>query len=188
VKNLVVRKAKTKDWYTIVAPKYFNEKEIGKTLASEPELLIGRRIVVSAVDLTNNFNKYYLKLIFRIHKIDGNKALAEFDGSECLRDYISRMVLRRVRRIDTVQDFVTKDGVKIRIKGLAVIGRRVKSSIQENVKRQIESMLKSMVEGLSFEELVKKIISDEIKNRILQEAKRIYPVRYFEIRKTEVLR
>jgi small subunit ribosomal protein S3Ae len=99
---------------------------------------------VSAIELTDNFNKYYLKLNFKITKVNGQLAFTDFDGSECLRDYISRMILRRVRRIDTVQNFTTTDGKKIRVKGLGIIGRRVKSSIQKMVSNKIKDILQSL--------------------------------------------
>lgn len=183
---MAVKKAKIKEWFSIIAPKIFDEKELGRTTATDPKNLINRKIVLSAIDLTNDISKYYLKFSFKINKVDGNKALTEFDGSECLRDYISRMVVRRVRRIDTVQDFVTTDGRKIRVKCIAVIPRRIKSSIQKNVRNKIKELVKTDVENSTLEEFVGKIFSDDIKNKVLKEARRIYPVRNFEIRKTEV--
>jgi small subunit ribosomal protein S3Ae len=185
---LVTKKIKGKEWFTVFAPKQFGEIEIGKILSSNPDSLIGRRITVSAINLTDDFSKYYFKFTFRVSKVSENKAFTEFDGSECLRDYISRMVLRRVRRVDKVQDLVTKDNVKIRVKSLAIIYRRVKSSIQKNVREHVASMMKEMVENSTLEGFIKNMLSDEIKNKILQELRKIYPVRNFEIRKTEVLK
>ena len=182
------KKAKAKEWVDIIAPPYFGATDLGKTLAVEPEKVVGRRITLSALDVSENVNKFYLKVFFRIVKLEGNKALTEFDGSECLRDYISRMVLRRVRRIDTVQDLQTKDGKMIRVKGLAVISRRAKRNVQIAVKNRIMEMLKSLVESSTLEQFVEDIFTDEIKSRILQEVRVIYPVRNFEIRKTEMVR
>ena len=178
---------KTKEWYKILAPKYFEEKEIGKTLATEPSNLVGKRVNLSAIEVTNNFSKYYIKFIFRINKVDGKLAFTDFDGTECLRDYISRMVLRRVRRIDTVQNLVTSDKRKIIVKGLGIIGRRVKSSIKVKVSNKIKEMLKSIVESITLEEFVDEMISDKIKSKILRETRSTYPLRNFEIRKTEVI-
>jgi len=178
---------KTKEWYRIIAPRYFGEKEIGKTLATEPSNIVGKRINLSAIEMTDNFSKYYLKFAFRIVKVDGKLAFADFDGTDCLRDYLSRMVLRRVRRIDTVQDLVTSDKRKIRVKGLGVISRRAKSSIQVKVGKKIKEILKSIVESITLEEFVNRIISDEIKREILTEARSIYPLRNFEIRKSQVI-
>lgn len=184
---LVTKKTKAKEWFTIIAPKIFNEKEIGRTMVSDPELLMGRKVTLSLMELTNNFNKFYMKFVFKVNRIEGNKAFTSFDGSECLRDYISRMVLRRIRRIDTVQDLKTKDGVEIRVKGLAIIPRRIKSSIQVKVRNNIKEKLKKEVETITLEDFVNKIMSDEIKMKVLTEARKIYPVRNFEIRKTEII-
>lgn len=186
--GLVTKKGKDKEWFTIVAPKYFDEKEIGRTMTSEPNSILNRRITVSLMELANDFSKYYMKFIFRITQINGNRAITEFDGSECLRDYISRMILRRVRRIDTVQDLTTKDNIKIRVKGLAIVSRRTKTSVRDSIRNNIRDVVKKEVESLILEDFIKKIISDELKNRVLQEAREIYPVRNFEIRKTEILR
>lgn len=182
------KKAKQKQWYVIVAPKIFDEVEIGKTFSAEAKNLIGRRITISAIDLTGNFSKYYLKFVFKVSEVNGERALTTFDGTEILRDYISRMILRRVRRIDTVQDLKTRDGVDLRVKGLTVIGRRVKSSIQKQVSEKIKELVARAVADYTLEELVEKMLNDEMKNRILQEAGRIYPLRNFEFRKIEVLR
>lgn len=185
---MAVSKSKAKEWYTIVAPKMFGGKEIGKTPASDQKKLIGRRLIVSPIELTENFGKYYVKLAFKITDVNGNKVYTSFDGSECMRDYISRMILRRVRRVDTVQDLVTKDSLKIRVKSLAIISRRVKSSIKKRVRERMRELVKDSVEKMSLEEFMEKVLSDELKNRILRELRMIYPVRNFEFRKTEMLK
>ena len=74
-------KLKGKQWFGIIAPKYFDEKEIGKTISAVPEALIGKTVDVSAVELTNDINKYYLKLKFKITSVDGDKAFTQFYGS-----------------------------------------------------------------------------------------------------------
>jgi small subunit ribosomal protein S3Ae len=183
---MVKKKTKGKKWYNILAPKIFDENVIGRTLVVDPKHLIGRRISLSLLELTNDMNKYYMKYTFIVSKLDGDNAYTIFDGFECLRDYISRMVLRRVSRVDTVQDLVTKDGIKLRVKGLAIISRRAKYSIQQRVRNDIRTMVKSEVEGMTLDEFIESSINEDIKRKVLSEARRIYPVRKFEIRKVEV--
>lgn len=183
----MAKKSKGKKWYTIIAPKIFGEVEIGKTIADNPDKLMGRKVSVSLMTLLNDFRKYYIKFKFRVVSVDDDTAKTEFNGSETMRDYISRLVRRRSRRVDTVQDLVTKDGVKIRVKSLAVIPRQVKTSVKDTVRDSIREIIKNEVEKSDMEDFIKRIISDDIKHRILRESSRIYPVRYFEIRKTEVL-
>jgi len=185
---VAAKKTKSKEWFIIVAPKMFGEKEVGRTMVAEPEHLMGRKISLSLIELTDNFEKFYMKFNFRVARVEGNKAFTEFDSSECMQDYISRMIIRRVRRIDTVQDLKTKDGVFLRVKGLAVISRRIKSSIEKNIRNNIKEMIKDFVEKSTFEELVESIINDELKNIILRQSRKTYPVRNFEVRKTQVAR
>jgi len=182
---MVTKKTKAKEWFTLIAPKMFKEKEIGRTLVDDPEKLIGRRVTLNIMELTNDFDKYYVKISFRVKRIEGKKAYTEFDSSECLRDYISRMILRRIRRIDTVQDLTLKDGAQLRVKGLAVVSRRIKSSIQVKIRSKIKDFIKEYVEKMSLEDFVNDLIKDEMKYRILGEIRRTYPIRNFEIRKLE---
>ena len=181
-------KLKGKQWFTIVAPDYFGGKEIGKTISGTAESLIGKAINVSAVELTNDINKYYLKLKFKITSVDSDKALTQFYGSECLQDYISRIVLHRIRRIDSIQDLTTKDNVKIRVKGLTIIPKKAKSSVAVKIRQFVSAFIKKQVEESTLEEFLYKMLSNELKNKILREGRIIYPIRNFEVRKTEVIR
>lgn len=180
-------KLKGKQWFTIISPEYFGGREIGKTISSIPEALIGKTVNLSAVEITNDINKYYLKLKFKITSVDGDKAFTQFYGSECLQDYISRMVLHRIKRVDSVQNLKTKDNIKIRVKGLTIIPKRAKSSIAVKIRQFVMEIVKNYVEKNTLEEFLQSLLSNEIKNRILKEGRAIYPIRNFEIRKTEII-
>lgn len=180
------KKIKGKEWFSIIAPKMFDEREIGKTLTSEPKTLIGRKMTIGLLELLSDMSKYYMTIIFKIKEVKGDKAFTQFDGLECLKDYISRLVLKRVRLVYTVQDLATKDGINIRVKSIAIIPQRIKTSVKKKVKDKIKAMLKAEVEKSTIEQFLEKIISDRIKNKVIRDTRSIYPVRNFEIRKIEV--
>lgn len=180
-------KLKGKQWFTVLAPKYFGEKEIGKIISGTADSLIGKTLNLSAVELTNDINKYFLKLKFKIKSVDGDKAFTQFYGSECLQDYISRMVLHRIRRIDSIQDLTTSDNVKIRVKGLAIVSKRVKSSVAAKIREFVSSLIKKQVESSTLEEVLNNMLSNELKSKILKDGRIIYPIRNFEVRKTEII-
>ncbi len=184
--DVKMAKKKGKEWYTMSSPEMFGRTELGKTLSEDSNLLLGRKISVSLMDLVNDFRKYYMKFSFKVVEVKGDTAMTEFVGSTCMRDYISRMVGRWSTRVDTVQDLTTKDGIKIRVKGILIIPRKVKSSIKSAVRDDVRNIIQSEVEKETLEELVNSIISDKIKRKVLRNAQRIYPVKGFEIRKTEV--
>jgi len=184
---VVTKKTKAKEWYSIISPKIFGEKEIGKTMAADPEHLNGRKIILNIVELVENCDKFFMKVSLKVKRIEEKNLFTEFDGTEYMRDYISRMILRRIRRVDIIEDLKTKDGVMLRVKCLVIISRRVKSSIQKSIRSDVEGLIKKEVEKSTLEEFLNDIISDDIKHRILSEIRRIYPVRNFEIRKTQLL-
>lgn len=184
---MATKKSRAKEWYAIVAPKLFDSRELGMAMVTEPEQLVGRKINISLLELMNNFNKFYMKFVFKIVKVEGTSAYAEFIGSEVLRDYISRMVLKRVRRVDTVQILETSDKRKITVKGLGIVSKKVKSSIEKIIRSHIKETLKKEIAAKSFDDFIISLTTDELKNYVLHEARKIYPIRNFEIRMTKVL-
>lgn len=183
----MAKKGKGEQWYTIIAPKMFGEVEFGQTLAGVPESLIGRKISASLMELINDFHKYYMKFSFKVNKVDGTRALTEFAGSEVMRDYISRMVTRWARRVDTIQDLRTKDGVLIRVKSVAIIPRRVKSSIKSAVRDEIRKTVAGEIGEATLEDVIKGLISDSVKKHVLRNVQKIYPMRSFEIRRIDLV-
>ena len=48
-------------------------------------------------------------------------------------------------------------------------------------------MMKDIVKSLTLDDFVKKMLANEIKAKVLKECRKIYPVRNFEIRRTELI-
>ncbi len=183
----MAKKLRGKGWYTIIAPKMFDEKVLGETPAGDPNTILNRKIEVLLINLINDSSKYYFKFKFRVNKVDGDRLLTEFDGLGCLRDYISQMIRHGVKRIDTVQDLVTKDNKKIRVKTLTLTRRRAKKEIEIAMRKFIEDKLKKKIESISLDEFVETVMNDSIKRSVMNEGSKIYPVNVFEFRKVERL-
>ncbi|MEM5815082.1 MAG: 30S ribosomal protein S3ae [Candidatus Aenigmatarchaeota archaeon] len=181
----MVKIKKQKIWLKIIAPKFLGGKDLGEIPANEPENCIGRRIILSAIDVLEDFNKYYLKFAFKVGKVEGGNAYLYFDGLECTRDYISRMVRRRVDRIDHVFDKTTKDGIKLRIKTI-VVTRRIPRKIRTKIRKVIHELVSKNMENLTMEEFLLKVISGDLKKILEENIKKIYPPRFIEFRKIEI--
>lgn len=184
---MVTKKTKAKEWYSIIAPKIFGEKEVGKTMTADSENLMNRKIILNMIELVENSDKFFMKVSLKVKRIEDKNAFTEFDGTEYMRDYISRMILRRIRRVDVIEDLKTKDGFGLRVKALVIISRRVKSTIQTSIRSDVKELIKKEVESSTLGEFIEGIISDEIKHKILGQIRKIYPVRNLEIRKTQLL-
>jgi len=176
---------KTKVWLKLILPEFLGKKEVGEIPANEPEATKGRRVILSAIDVLGDFNKYYLKFIFKVGEVDNQNAYLFFDGLECTRDYVARMIRRKVDRTDLVVDKTTKDGVTLRIKTI-VVTRRVPSGIRTKMRKRIDEILSKEVPELTMDDFILKVLSDDFKNSIVSTLNKIYPVRHFEFRKIEV--
>jgi small subunit ribosomal protein S3Ae len=177
---------KVKVWLKLITPEFLGRKEVGEIPANELEAAKGRRVILSAIDVLGDFNKYYIKFIFKVGEVDNQNAYLYFDGIECTRDYIARMIRRRVDRIDFVIDKITKDGVKLRIKTITVT-RRISSEVKTKIRKKIEEILNKEISNLTMNEFILKALSEDFKNFIISSLRKIYPIRHFEFRKIEVM-
>jgi len=184
---IMAKKLKGKEWYVILAPKIFKEKEIGETPVSDIKTLIGRKVDVHLINLIDDLSKYYIKFYFKVKEIKDDKAYTEFDGFECLRDYISRMIRYGIKRIDTIQDLTTSDKVKLRVKTIIITSKKMKKNVETNLKKFVEEKMKKNVETNKLNEFIEKIINDNFKNSMINDGGKIYPIRAFEIRRVERL-
>jgi small subunit ribosomal protein S3Ae len=179
--------AEKKKWYEVLAPKMFDEKPVAETLAAEPEQLIGRKFEISLMNLSKDYSRFFVKLIFQIERVEGEKAYTKFAGHDVMRDRIYRMVQRRVRRVDVIQDVTTKDGTNVRVKTVLTMSRRVNTSLKHEARRIAYNYMIHVAEKLGFDDFMKIIIKGDLQKAIRKECSHIYPVTEVEIRKTELV-
>lgn len=176
-----------KQWYDIVAPKMFGENVIGETIAADPKQLAGRTLEVSLMEVTKDYSKFYVKLRLKVDKIDGAKAYTKFVGHSCTRERVYRMVQRRVRKVECIQDVKTTDDKKLRIKTVFVLIKRVNTSVKSVAREKAKVMIEDAASKSSFEDFVLMMVKGELQSTIRKEIGKIYPIGDIEIRKTEVL-
>lgn len=182
----MVSKLSGKEWYEIVAPSFFGDFVIGETLAMDPNQLKGRVIETSLTDITGDPNKYYLKFYFKIEDVKNKKAITKFYGHNCTRDFLARIVRKRTTRIDT-NDIVELKDNKIRIKSIAISNRLVSKNIETQIRENIRELIRENVSKLKTEEFIREIIDNKLQMKIRKSISKIYPLRHFEFRKTEIL-
>ena len=179
-------KLKGKEWYQIVAPKFFGDFVIGETIALESKQLKGRVIETSLTDITGDPTKYYLKFYFKVGDVKDKKAITKFFGHDCTRDFLARIVRRRANRIDTNDVINLKDN-KIRVKSVAISNRKISKSLEIKVRRNIRELVIENVSKMKTEEFLREIIDGKLQQKIRKSLSKVYPLRHFEFRKTEVL-
>ncbi len=180
-------KWRSKEWYTVRAPRMFNEIEIGDTPSANPSNLIGRTVEVTVQDLTGDFSKMHIKLKFSVNEVDGHDAKTVFTGHDLTVDYVRRLTRRKKTKTDHVVDITTKDGFGVRVKIMSIAETRIQSSQEEAMRRIMGETVRDMSTGMTIADLVKAIISGDMAREVARACRIVIPIKRVEIRKTEVL-
>ena len=180
-------KWKAKEWYKVLAPRMFNEIEIGETPSADPGYLIGRTSEVTVQDLTGDFSKMHIKLKFKVTNIDGHSAKTTFIGHDLTSDYVRRLTRRKKTKTDHVVDVITKDNFTIRIKPMSIAEKRIQTAQEEAMRQIMGETLVKMGTERSLSEIVKMIVSGDMAKDLARACRCVIPVKRIEVRKSEVI-
>ncbi len=185
-----VRKAdtwKTKKWVDIHAPPMFGEVKIGETLASDSANLIGRTIETTMREISGDFSKQHIQVRFQITDVVGSKAYTKFVRHSLSRAYMRSQIRRKTTRVEGIQDIVTKDGYKLRVKTIALSGGRAQTAQEKLVRRLMNSIVKKHGSITTFEVFIQETVLGKLPARVYRAANKAYPVRRVEVKKIKVL-
>ncbi|MBI4181533.1 MAG: 30S ribosomal protein S3ae [Candidatus Aenigmarchaeota archaeon] len=181
------RKWKGKDWYVVQAPDMFGGGDVGEIPATDPETLMGRTLVVPLSQVTGNPSKYYQKLTFKVAEVKGSRALTQFVGMRLAREHAFRLVRKRTAKVEVVTDVTTKDGWALHVKIVATTNRAVETEIQHKVRRKVVEMTAEIASKFEMAEFIKQVCEDLHQKNIKKYASKIYPIRYCDVEKVEVM-
>ncbi len=178
---------RAKNWYRVLAPAMFESVQIGETPADDPEKLKGRIMDVTLQQLTGDFSKMHIKLIFKIDAIEGTDAYSNFVGHSLTSDYIRRLTRRKRSKTDGVFDVGTKDGFTVRVKPMAVTENRIQTSQQHAIRMIMNNVIQDYAKEKIISEFIREMITGELSTVIFKACKPIYPIKRVEIRRSEIL-
>jgi small subunit ribosomal protein S3Ae len=184
----VVDKWKLKKWYTILAPESFDRKEIGETVASDPQYLLNRVVKIPLSDLTGQPTQtsMFTFVKFRIKDVKGETAYTDIIGHELSSTYLKTLVRRKRAVVSVVKDVKTKDGKVVRLKVVAVTDSKVPRNTKRNLHHEIVAELEE-ASKLPFDQLMQEAIFGKINMRIFNRLKQITAMRRVEVRKSELI-
>ncbi len=178
---------KTKQWFTVLAPKIFNEKEVGQTAAQEPEMVIGRRVEVLGTEVTGSLSHLQYLLTFRITSVTGSKAFTEFEGYELERSFVKRLTRRHTSKIETVFDVNTRDGKTLHIKVFVWTAVKVSRGKMTDIRKKVESFIRDIASKTDKDVLLKEFFAGDIMKRLSEQLKKIAPIKRAEVAKVRVV-
>ncbi|MEM3335234.1 MAG: 30S ribosomal protein S3ae, partial [Thermoplasmata archaeon] len=162
-------------------------KEIAETPAETPEKLMGRVAETTLYNINGDIKKEYVKLYFKINKIDGNQAFTQFIGHDVTQDYIRRLVRRRRSRIDAIFPLTTVDGFTIRVKITTIADKRINSSLKSAIRKKIVEAVTNNGTKMNFYEFVNYMLSEKIVQDIEKNVKPVYNLKRIEVRKSNLI-
>jgi len=180
-------KWEAKKWFRVLAPSAFGFAEIALVPAKDATTLIGRTVEISFFDITKDVSQLPTKLKFQIVDIKGDTVNTQLKQIELTRDYIRSLVRRGSSRIDVIVDVETADGVRLRVMGLAVTQRRVKTSQKKAMRKIMFDLIAGKASSMKFDEFIQEIVLGKLATEIEVAVKKIYPLRKAEVRKVKVL-
>ncbi len=177
---------KTKRWVDIMAPTMFGEQKIGETLSSAPDSIVGRTIEVPLSKLIGDFSKQHVTLKFQVTDVQDKKASTRFLGHSITREYMRSLIRRKTTRIEGVSDVVTKDGVKVRVKAIALALGRAQTLQEKLIRKIMQDVAARYAKNMDFDKFIHDVVVGRIPSAMYRESGKIYPLKRMEVRKTEV--
>lgn len=165
----------------------FGNAVIAETPAIDSSAIMGRRIEVNVSQLTGQASKYYMSMGFRIDGVDGRKASTRFDGYSCSRDYLFHVVRKRTDKVRHIWAVETKDGWKLQVVALLILNRKTDANIKNKVRKLIDEQLDSAAKRSGIDDFVREVITGALQKEMKRLGNKIYPIRFSEIEKIEVV-
>lgn len=187
-KTKVIDKWKTKQWYTVLAPQSFDNKEIAEIVSSDEENLKSRVLSLSLAELTGqpSQSSIFTFLKFRVGEVKGKSAYTKLIGHEVSPSYIKTLSRRNRSIINVVKDVKTKDDRNVRLKILAITGSAVSQNTKKNLYNAMMEELKGIPNDYAFDQLMQEVVFGKFASKIFNRLKQITLMRRVEIRKSEV--
>ena len=186
-KKKTVDRWKTKRWYALNAPKCFEEKPIGHTVASDPSQAAGRVVKATLKEITGNMSHQSIGLRFKISDVRGESASTEVLGHEMQRGYIMRQLKRMRSIINAIFTVKTKDGYSVRITAIAFARKKMTVSQESAIRKIIIEGISKQAGKTSFDKLFQEMAFGKISGDLFKDIKKIYPVARIEVTKSRVL-
>ena len=181
-KKVMSKTGKKKNWYKIVAPKVFNEVEVGETQAVAPEDLVGRTVKSSLMSFTRNIKKQNVTVKLKVKEVKDNKGICEITEFSMSPSAVKRLVKRRRDKVDDSFVCKTKDGKFVRVKPMALTKSNASNSTLTSIRHAIKYMIMSRVLNMTYGQFVESVLNDKLVRDVKKTLNYVYPARMVSIR------
>ncbi len=177
---------KLKKWYSVVAPKFFNEAEVANVPALDDEHILNRIIEIPLKDITHDLSHMYTSIRLRVSEIKGKTAYTKFIGHSVSREFLRTMVRRHRDALTIVTPVVSKDGTEFNIKAVVITNSECSGTQKTSLRNLLVTEVRKRCKATEFGNLINDIIYGKVSVEIGRKLVKIAPVRKVEIYKTQL--
>ena len=179
---MAVQQKKKKKWYSIYATGLFKDQKIGESLSNEAASLVGKKIALNLMELTNDPKKQNFRIIFKVVKVENDKAAADLICYEMLITNVKRIMRKGVEKIEESLIVQSKDNINVQLKPMLLTRRKIKRSIASAIRKKLRETLLEEAKKLEYNELIQYIIFNKIQKQVKDAMNKIYPLVVVEFR------
>ncbi|MCL5430538.1 MAG: hypothetical protein M1504_03620 [Candidatus Marsarchaeota archaeon] len=181
-----VDKWKMKKWFSVRAPKVFNEAVIGEMPGNDEKAVIGRNLKVNLDHITHNPSHAYTNVILKITEVKGEAAQTKVIRIEVLSSYL-RSFVRRYRSVSTaVVPVKTQDGVDVVVKLIAITKGRATHTKLIGVRKEMVDYTKNYFKENGMEPIISSIIDGKFQGELSSKLSHITDLNKVEVNKLEI--
>ena len=181
-KSKTIDKWRKKKYFSVLAPKLFQERELGHAMAYDSTSLKGRLIKTNLMMITGNIKKQHVNITFKINKVQGDTAFTIVQQYDVSPSSIKRKIRRQRDRVDESFKCVTKDNKVLRMKPLLITRIKTSRSVLSALRKAAVQSIVDSVKKADYDALVMDIINERFQKNISNSLSKIVPVRFVDIR------
>ncbi len=171
------RRGKRKYYITVRAPDVLGGMLLHDVIATDPKNLIGRTYETLLADLTGDLKHQFIKVKFRIVRVEGDIAYTIYIGHEYFREYERSLVMRGTSVVEAIRDVYTKDGYRYRIRVHVYTTKRINNSRKKAIRRYVFQLLDRWAQNTDNDTFIKDMLFGKIDEEIKKLARKVYPIR-----------
>jgi len=181
-------KWRDKQWIIVNAPVALGGNPINYLPVTQLESAKGRVIENTMYDiLKQDPSQHQTKIYVQIYKVTAGTAYTIFKGHEYAKEFLRSLIRRGSSMIDYIQNYKTADGYEFRVDVIAFTQKRVNTSKKHDVRIAMQKVLSEKIPQMNIDEFIKQVTSGKMNDELMEECKKIVPLRHSGIKKTKLI-
>lgn len=182
-------KWRDKTWLVVEAPPSFGSTHVGYIPVTDVSKAAGRVVETTLYDIVKQDPQQYVyKLYFQVTEVQDGVAKSILKAYEYSREYLRSLVRRGSSTVNFIKDYVTKDGVTVRVYVTAFTQKKINSSRKHAIRMLADKVLVEKTTALTYDQFAQEAVLSKIGSDIYNEARKIAALRHVGISKFKIVK